>query len=378
MSGVSSGSAASLGNTSLSATAPTTVPHYSVLAVGILTSDVVLDCAYFPSEDESIRALNCHTRPGGNATNTLRVVAQLAASPVSLQRLTVSTSLLASLGSADTTAASVQRLHTYGIDTSHCPCYEQQPLPTSYIVNSQRTGSRTIVHYRGQLPELSAAHFTPLATAHTLYHFEGRSNTVDLHAMLTALTQQQQPLDSSQQPAAPVSPFSRHPLVSLEVEKHRDGIHRLFHLPNLLVLSREYALTLSPDATSPQHFLSGLAVDCPLLPQPVHQLVVVCWGEQGAAVRLSDGRVCVGAAERVEAVVDSVGAGDTFIAALLYGVLALREQLAAWSGRVEDTLLVERLLAFANAVAAAKCRITGIDLPKHAIEQLIIDLYSVP
>ena len=352
---------------SASTSSASTVPHYSVLAVGILTSDIVLDCPYYPSEDESIRASARHTRAGGNATNSLRVLAQLAASPASLHRMTVSMSLLASLGSADTTAACVESLRLYGIDTLHCPSHVEHPLPTSYIVNSQRTGSRTIVHYRGQLPELDAAHFLPLATSHTLYHFEGRSNVADLHTMLTALTQQQ---------PSHGSPFARWPLVSLEVEKHRDGIQTLFHLPNLLVLSRDYAISLHPHALSPAHFLATLPADCPLLPQPAYQLIVVCWGEQGAGVRWSDGRVCVSAAVDVEQVVDSVGAGDTFIAALLYGVLGFKEHLAGRAGVAEDGGLMERLLMFANGVAAAKCRVSGVDLPQPVLEQLLTTLYE--
>ena len=365
------------------------VPHYSVQAVGILTSDVVLNCAYYPSEDESIRASSRQIRPGGNATNSLRVFSQLAASPVPQRRMTVSTSLLSSLGSAQSTAACVRCVHSYGIDTSHCPSYEAHTLPTSYIVNAQRTGSRTIVHYRGALPELSAAHFTPLvANSYTMYHFEGRSNTTDLHAMLSTLTQrQQQQQQQQQQQHSPArSHFLHWPLISLEVEKPRDNIHQLFPYPNLLILSHDYALTLHPTATSPTHFLTTLPIlpHGSLLPQPGHQLIVVCWGAQGSGVRWSDGRVCASGAERVVEVVDSVGAGDSFIAALLYGVLGLREQLMAagtaaagvQDGVVEDMRLVERLLKFANAVAAAKCRVSGMDLAKPVVEQLLTGLYT--
>ena len=146
--------------------------QYSVLAVGILTSDVVFECPYYPTEDESLRATKRHIRAGGNASNSLRIFSQLATSPLSLPHMTASSTLLASLGSAATTATAVESLHSYGIDTSHCPSHSDHPLPTSYIVNSQRTGSRTIVHYRGGMPEVTAAQFTStLAHSHTLYHF---------------------------------------------------------------------------------------------------------------------------------------------------------------------------------------------------------------
>ena len=283
----SSTSSSSSASSSAASSTSSSIPHYNVLGVGILTSDIVLGCPYYPTEDESIRATSRHLRPGGNASNSLRILSQLAASPTSLRHMTASTSLLACLGSSNTTAAAVQCLHEYGVDTSHCPSYGEYPLPTSYIVNSQRTGSRTIVHYRGELPELSAAHFTPLVESHTLYHFEGRSNVHDIQSMMTALTQRQQREGSNQQQQQPLSlsPFSRWPLISLEVEKPRPNIATLLHTPNLLILSHDYATTLQPTATSPQHFLTSLPGDCPLLPQLASQLLVVCWGEQGCGVR---------------------------------------------------------------------------------------------
>ena len=42
----------------------------------------------------------------------------------------------------------VSQLDKYGIDHSHCVCHGNSALPTSCIMLSTLTGSRTIVHYR--------------------------------------------------------------------------------------------------------------------------------------------------------------------------------------------------------------------------------------
>ena len=95
---------------------------------------------------------------------------------------------------------------------------------------------------------------------------------------------------------------------------------------------------------------------------------------------LWDGRVVVCGGEVIGGggVVDSVGAGDSFIGGLLYAVLGLygAKMETVGGGGFDEVGLVERLVGFANSVAAAKCRVRGIDLPKPVIEQLVTKLYS--
>jgi len=91
------------------------------------------------------------------------------------------------------------------------------------------------------------------------------------------------------------------------------------------------------------------------------QLVAVTLGPDGAIAATSDARAHV-AAFAVD-VVDTVGAGDTFGAALL---AALVEQDALKPGATLDDAVLERTLSFAATAAAITCTRTGAVPPSRA------------
>ena len=134
---------------------------------------------------------------------------------------------------------------------------------------------------------------------------------------------------------------------------------------------------LVPSATSPASFFAALPPD--VVPCCAQQLVVVPWGELGAGLRMPSGHVLSCPATEVK-VVDSVGAGDTFIAALLYGVMRRRREREGqsaepWTWELE---LCERLLRFACAIAGEKVHVRGIDLPPAVIDRHIRALWGEP
>ena len=334
-------------------------PTFHVVCVGIVTQDIHLECDSYPAEDASVRALSQVSRPGGNAANTSAVLSLLSHSPASTAHLTLSLSLLASLGTPASSSPSLSTLHSlYRIDTSACIFHQHFPLPTSYIVLSQATGTRTIIHYRGRLPELAADAIHRIKAIPALAHWEGRANVGAIAAHMHHIR------------TAPRALSSPDPLLSLEIEKPRDGIQQLWPLPDVLTVGKEYATHLVPSAISASDFLASLPSD--VLPLCSHQLLVVTWGELGAALRLPSGRVLLCPATEVQ-VVDSVGAGDTFIAGLLYGVLRERSAWAAADGKVWEwgDERGERLIRFACAIAGEKCRVKGLDVPPAVIERHI-------
>ncbi|MXX50984.1 MAG: hypothetical protein F4Z39_08125 [Chloroflexi bacterium] len=79
------------------------------------------------------------------------------------------------------------------------------------------------------------------------------------------------------------------------------------------------------------------------------QLICVTYGAAGAAVHLRDG-ACIQVAGYTVSAVDTTGAGDAFVAAMLMGILANRD---GWRGQLPQTL------DFANAVGALTCRQKG-------------------
>lgn len=252
-----------------------------ILAIGIATLDIVNLVSEYPSEDSEVRALSQRVSRGGNATNTLVVLSQLG------HRCSWGGVLAADADSAPILAD----LHAHAIDLSHCRRLPDGKNPVSYILLSQATGSRSIVHYR-DLPEFDAADFARIDLAgFDWLHFEGRN---------VAATQRMLEHARRQRPDLPVS---------LEIEKPRPGIEDLFGLADLLLFSRAYAVA------------SGYADASALLRHARDRApradLVCSWGADGAHALGRDGRSAASRAFPPPRVVDTLGAGDTFNAAII-------------------------------------------------------------
>ena len=187
-----------------------------------------------------------------------------------------------------------QDLECHGIDLGLCRRLDSGTVPTSYITLTARTGSRTIVHYR-DLPEFSAADFRRIdLEAFDWLHFEGR-NVTETAAMLAH--------------ARAVSP--RIPC-SLEVEKPRPDIESLFGLADVLLFSPGYARAR---ACTPEALLQAVR-----RAQPAADLFCTA-GAAGAMALGRDGLLHRSRAFPPPRVVDTLGAGDTFNAAVIDGYL---------------------------------------------------------
>ena len=252
-----------------------------ILAVGIATFDIINSVETYPPEDSEIRALAQRRVRGGNATNTLVVLSQLG-------HVCAWAGVLVDEPDA---APILAELEQYGIDYSPCRRLATGKMPTSCILHSRATGSRSIVHYR-DLPEYDADSFRRIdLTGFDWVHFEGR-NVEQTGQMLAHLR--------AQRPELPVS---------LEVEKPRPGIERLYPHVDLLLFSRAYALSAG-FADAPE-LLRAMAAAAP-------QAERVCaWGEAGAWALDRDGGEYHSPAFAPPQLVDTLGAGDTFNAALI-------------------------------------------------------------
>jgi ketohexokinase len=284
-----------------------------ILAVGIATLDIVNTVATFPSEDSEVRALSQRRSRGGNATNTLVVLSQLGHT----------CSWAGTLASEPDTQHISADLSDYGIDTNAVVVLPHGKVPTSYIVLNQTNGSRTIVHYR-DLPEYGFDAFRRIdLSRYDWIHFEGRnvSATCDmLH-------------------------YARHTFpsvpISVEVEKPRADVERLFPLATVLIFSRAFAL--SAGHTDAAAFLRAMRDAAP------HSDLIAAWGEQGAyGMGHNDKSLYHKPAVRPPQIIDTLGAGDTFNAGIIDGILR--------------GLNLPETLTHANTLAGKKCGQLGLHL----------------
>ncbi len=283
-----------------------------ILAVGVAALDIVNEVAAYPVEDAELRVLARRVLRGGNAANTLAVLRQMGHG----------CAWAGTMGSDPEGAQVLGDLELRGIAVGDCVRHPGGSTPTSYVILSRATGSRTILHYR-DLPELSAADFSGIRLeGYDWVHFEGRD---------------------PDETAPMVRDCARRRLtgtrISLEVEKPRPQIESLFTGPDVLVFSRSYAESCGH--ADPRRFLTSQ------WSRTDARLLVLPWGEGGAYAQARDGDIYHSPAHRPEQVRDTLGAGDVFNAALIDGLLS--------------ELPLPQLLARCTALAGHKCGMLGLN-----------------
>jgi len=280
-----------------------------VLCVGVATLDIVNLVDNYPAEDSEVRALSQQLRAGGNATNTALVLARLGAESHWVGNL------------SDQSQAQVVRdaFAHFGVDASRARVCEGSCLPTSYITLSKANGSRSIVHYR-DMPEYAAEDFLQLdIRSFDWVHFEGRALEQLVPMMRRARGMCGVP-------------------ISLEVEKPRPGIEDLFEEADLLFFSRDYA--------QKRGFASAQAL---LTQLPRGSLATCTWGDQGAWALDFEGKLLHAPAQQPGKVVDTLGAGDVFNAAMLHAV--------------STGMQLEEALQTAVCLAGEHCGREGLGMP---------------
>ncbi|KAF4981112.1 hypothetical protein FZEAL_3019 [Fusarium zealandicum] len=279
----------------------------------------------FPSEDSKLRASSLSIRRGGNCPNSLEVLQQLLADRDDLQLHLVSP--LPSVSSPATRRIVSSFGPDSNVDLGHCIYREaSSEAASSYIIRSEASGSRTVVNYN-DLPEMSTDEFEPVARSfepnqETWWHFEvGSLSTYPslLHtgSELTRNKQGRVP-DTTLECIRLLRNVLPGAQISVEVEKPgREGLPELAAEADVVFYSRSWAE--SRGHQSPEACLRAEG----------HQkasLILCTWGADGAAGLSGSAGECFrrpvqGEAGEDVSVVDAVGAGDTFIAGMLYGLI---------------------------------------------------------
>jgi len=256
-----------------------------VLGIGNATLDIIHVVDRYPEENQEIRCLRRYTRRGGNTANTLVVLSQLGMSCAWAGVV---------VDNADG-ALILADLNRYGVSTAPCRILDHGSVPVSTVLISTATGSRTITHYR-DLPEYGYTDFAGIEVGrYDWVHFEGR-NVAEIRHMLDSLRAGEAYIRCS-----------------IEIEKPREGIETLFPYADVLLFSRQYGIAMG--CAGPADLIRHVSKYCPRAD------IFVSWGADGAAARDRQGRIYEAAAFVPEQVVDTLGAGDTFNAAVISGYL---------------------------------------------------------
>ncbi len=283
----------------------------NILSIGVAVLDISSRVCGYPEEDDEVRALEQRVSRGGNATNTLVVLSQLDHH-----------CSWAGVIADDLNSVFIREdLGINHVGMEYVSVCNNHKTPVSHITINSETGSRTIVHY-SDLPELTLADFKRIDLGRFDWvHFEGR-NIGQTENMLMHIK----------------DGFDSLP-ISLEVEKPRGDIDRLFCFADILLFSRVYAR--SAGFADAQSLLESMHRD---YPETLHYCT---WGGQGAYLMNREGKMVHSPASNIPEIVDTVGAGDTFNAGIIHAHLASK-------GEREG-------LALACKLAGRKCMQTGFD-----------------
>jgi len=253
-----------------------------ILGVGIATVDIINEVAQFPAEDSEHRALTQRICRGGNATNTLVV----------LQQLGHQCAWAGTLADDANAEIILSDLTTHHVDLTHIKRIHNTTTPTSYVTLHRSTGSRTIVHYR-DLAEYGFIDFQKISLGQFRWiHFEGR-NISETKKMLHYAKQHYGAITRS-----------------LEVEKARTDMEHLFPLADVILFSKNYANSIG--TTNAVHFLTSMRKKIP------DADLICAWGEQGAFALPKNSQLLHAQPTPIEKIIDTLGAGDTFNAAIIH------------------------------------------------------------
>ncbi|KAG0360278.1 hypothetical protein BG005_011073 [Podila minutissima] len=305
-------------------------PRVGLLLLGTTYLDTIMHVNHFPSEDTKQRAERIEQRRGGNAANSAEVLGQDPRAKVWY---------MSSMPSQVASRVLLRALEESKVNTDACVFHgSHHTPPQAYIIQAGTTGTRTIISH-STLPDITFAEFAKKfdmeclkmnsdiskpACPYRWIHFEGRG--LEVEKMIDHVE------------AVYVRQNWRQKLtISVEFEKgDRPGIASLLKKADVCFFSRLYAETLGFDR--PEFFLSSVADFC----KPTATLFC-CWGSLGAVgLHLESGTRFSSSAGHVGTVVDTIGAGDTFIAGI---ILAL-------GVRGYD---IGRGLRFACELASQKC-----------------------
>nr|XP_046241124.1 ketohexokinase isoform X2 [Scatophagus argus] len=290
-----------------------------ILCVGLVCLDIINVVDKYPEEDTDSRCLSQRWQRGGNASNSCTVLSLLGAP----------SAFMGSLSAGPVADFILEDFQKFHIDVSLVSEHAQCVLPASVVISNIRTGSRTILHMNRNLPDVTVEDFSKVDLGQFKWiHWEGRNADEQVKMI------QQVVMYNS------TVPRQQRITISVEIEKIREPLYQLFSHGDVVFVSKDVARHFG--------FLTAEAALRGLYRRVKQGAVLVCaWAEKGADALGPDGVIVHSDAFPPEALVDTLGAGDTFNAAVIYTL--------SNGGSLQDAL------TFGCKVAGSKCGFHGYD-----------------
>lgn len=288
-----------------------------VLCVGLVCLDIINVVDQFPLEDSDSRCVSQRWQRGGNASNSCTVLSLLG----------TKASFMGSLSPGPVSDFIVSDLERLGVDGSNLAWVEGS-TPVACCIVCPPNGTRTVVLYDTNLPDVSPEDFAKVnLTQYHWVHFEGRNAAEQVQ-----MIQQVALFNAS-------LPLSDRIQVSVEIEKTREHLYQLFPLGDVVFVSKDVAQSLG--------FHSARAAVTGLYHRVRPGSTLICaWAELGADAN-QDGVLFHADAFPPDKLIDTLGAGDTFNAAVIH-------TLSRGGG-------LQEALTFGCRVAGAKCGFHGYE-----------------
>ncbi|KAG8641873.1 hypothetical protein MANES_12G039500v8 [Manihot esculenta] len=260
-----------------------------VLGCGGISVDFLAAVAAYPKPDDKIRSTSLKVQGGGNAGNAMTCAARLGLNPRIISKI-----------ADDSQGRSIlEELEADGVNTSFLVVSKDGNSPFTYIIVDSQTKTRTCIHTPGYPPtvvhDLSQSSLLSALDGVRIVYSDGRLPEVALVVAQEAC--------------------HKNIPILVDAERKREGLDDLLKLASYVVCSANF----------PQSFTKLRA----------------------NGIGTINGRLFVGTVEKIPPpeLVDTTGAGDAFIGAVLYAICA--------------DMPPEKMLPFAAQVAAASCRALG-------------------